>query len=261
MSVAAASLAGDIQVFCAPGLRVFLDGEFMGTSSAKEDGLFLMDVPKGTHTIRVEKDGFVPQRIEVEVSNLAIEITVGELSPEPLIRYKPETDVDTVKHLVGNLLVTSAPQNCVVEIDGTSETKTTPQLSIAGLAAGEHTISFSKEGYDQLSGVISIEPGAEVRIRGNLKAGKVEIIHEGKGSLRVFSKPERCTVRFLGMIKEKTRSRLNLTHIPAGEYPIFISAAGRELSTNVVIKDEQWTILEVSFVKREEPFVISYVPR
>ena len=46
MSVAAVSFAGDIQVFCSPGLRIYLDGEFMGTSSVKEDGHFLMNVTK-----------------------------------------------------------------------------------------------------------------------------------------------------------------------------------------------------------------------
>ena len=261
MSVPAMVFAGDIQVFCAPNLRVYLDGELMGTSSSKEDGLYLMDVADGIHTIGVEKDGFVPQTIEVEVSKLAIEITVGELSPEPLIRYKPETAGETVQHLVGNLVITSAPQNCVVEIDGKLETKTTPQLSIDGLAAGEHTISFSKEGYDRVSGVVEIEPGAEVSVRGNLKDGKVEFIHEGVGSLRVISKPMRCTVRFRGQVKEKTSSRLNLTHIPAGEYPIGVAITGRELFTKVLIMDGKRTILEVSFMKGDEPFVVSHVKK
>lgn len=261
VSVSAVSFAGDIQVFCAPGLRIYLDGELMGTSSVKEDGLFLADVANGARRIRVEKDGFVPQSIEVEVSKFPIEVTVGELSPEPLILYKTETDGGTVKQLVGNLVVTSAPQNCVVEIDGKPETKSTPQLSINGLAAGEHTISFSKPGYDPISGVVKIHPGAEVTVRGNLMTGKVEIIHEGRGSLHVFSKPMRCTVRFRGKIEEKIHSKLNLTHIPAGRYPIVVSIRGRELSSTVVIIDGQKTIVEVSFIKGDEPFVVSHVPR
>ncbi len=84
-SVAAVLFAGDIQVSCSPGLRVYLDDEFMGTSSTKEDGLFLMNVPDGTRVIRVEKDGFVPQSIQVEVSNFPIEVKISELSPEPVV--------------------------------------------------------------------------------------------------------------------------------------------------------------------------------
>jgi hypothetical protein len=259
--MSAVSFAGDIQVFCEPDLRIYLDDEFIGTSNAKEDGLFLTDVPVGTRTIRVEKDGFVPQRIQVEVSKYPVEVTVGELSPEPLIRYKTGTEGETVKNLVGNLVVTSAPQNCVVEIDGELQTKETPQLSIGGLAAGEHTIAFSKTGYDRISGVVTIQPGAEVTVRGNLKAGKVEVIHEGRGALRVISKPQMCTIRFRGKIEKKTHSRLNLTHIPAGEYPIKVSIQGRELITGVWIRDGHRTVLEVDFMNDDEPFVVTHVPR
>ena len=260
MSVSMVSFAGDIQVFCAPGLRIFLDGELMGISSTREDGLFLMNVAIGSRIVRVEKDGFVPQSIEVEVAKFPIEITVGELSPEPQIHYKTETNGETVKQLVGNLVVTSAPQNCVVEIDGKPETKSTPQLSIGGLEAGEHTISFTKPGYDPISDVVRIQAGAEVTVRGNLKAGKVEIIQEGQGSLLLMSKPLRCTVRFLGVIREKTHSKLNLSHIPAGEHRMVVSIAGRELSSNIVIIDRQKTIVDVSFMKGDEPFVVSRVP-
>jgi len=260
MSVAALSVAGDIQVFCSPGLRVYLDNEFIGTSSAKEDGLFLMSVANGSRTIRVEKDGFVPQRIQIEVSKFPIEVTVGDLSPEPVVHYKNPAEAETVKQLVGNLVITSAPQNCVVEIDGRSETKTTPQLSIDGLAAGEHTISFSKSGYDPISGVVTIQPGAEVTVRGNFKAGRVETIHEGKGSLRVISTPMRCTVRFSGMMRQKSHPKLNLTFIPAGEYSIAVSIPGRELSEKILILDRQRTIVEVDFSNSDEPIVVSYVP-
>jgi len=259
-SVAAVSFAGDIQVSCSPGLRVYLDDEFMGTSSAKEDGLFLMNVPHGTRVIRVEKDGFVPQSIQIEVSKFPIEVKISELSPEPVVHYKQEAEAETVKQLVGNLIVTSAPQNCVVEIDGGSGTKSTPQLSIEGLPAGQHTITFSKPGYETISGVIRIPPGVEVSVRGNLFEGKIETLYQGKGSLRVKSTPLRCTVRVAGMIREKTHPKLNLTHIPAGEYSIVFSIPGRELSENILILNRQRTVVEVDFSNRNEPIVVSYVP-
>jgi len=258
--VAAMSFAGDIQVSCEPALRVYLDGKFVGTSSSKEDGLFLANVPEGAHIIRVEKDGFVPQSFQVEVPKLPIEVKVGEFSPEPVIRHGGETSSSKVKQPVGDLLVTSAPQNCVVEIDGKTEAKSTPHLRIDGLTAGEHPISFSKPGYDRISGVVRIQPGAEVPVRGDLKAGKVETIHSGKGSLRVFSTPEHCTVRFLGMTKDKIHARLNVSHVPAGEHRMVVSWKGRELSTNVLITDRRRTVVTVSFLKGEEPFVVSYEP-
>jgi hypothetical protein len=263
MSAAAMSYAGDIQVSCSPGLRISLDGKFVGTSSAAQDGLFLSAVPAGAHTIRVEKDGFVPQNIRIEISSKPIEVRVGKLSPEPSIRVlkEKEPEPEEVEQLFGELVVTSAPQNCTVELDGKSEEKIIPQLSIGRIAAGEHTISFSKPGYETITDVFNVQPGTEVTVRGDLFAGKIETLYEGKGSLQVISNPKRCTIRFRGKIEDKIHSYFNLTHIPAGEYPIVVEIRGRKLTRNVLIIDGHKTVLEVSFVKGEEPFVVSYVPK
>jgi hypothetical protein len=53
---------------------------------------------------------------------------------------------------------------------------------------------------------------------------------------------------------------LNLSRIPAGEHPIVVSIPGRELTTKILIFDEQITVVKVSFIKGDEPFVISHVP-
>lgn len=260
IGVSAFSSAGDIQVLCEPGLRGYLDGEFVGTSSALEDGLFLIDIMKGAHTLRLEKDGFLPQSFQVDVFGSPVEVVVGEFVPKPLIEDEVVVEAAPVTELVGNLVVTSAPQNCVVEIDGRSEEKNTPELSIGGLSAGEHTITFSKMGFEPISGVVTVHSGAEVTVRGNLKAGKVELIHAGKGSLRVISTPARCTVRFFGKTRETIYSRLNMSHIPAGEHEIVVSISGRRLTRRVLIIDRHRTIVKVNFIEREEPFVVSHEP-
>jgi hypothetical protein len=252
--------ADDIQVTCEPGLRIYLDGSLKGTSTAREDGLFLANVPEGPHTIRVEKDGFEPQVFQVQVPALPIQVKVEPFSPQASVGQVRSSGAPEVKQPTESLLVTSAPQNCVVEIDGRSHTKDAPQLLIDGLAAGEHTISFSKPGYDRISRVIRIQPGTEVTVRGDLIAGKVEVVHEGKGSLRVISTPERCTVRILGETKDKIGPRLNVSYLPAGEHRMVVSWKGRELSTNVLIKDRQRTIVTVSFMKNDVPFMVSYEP-
>jgi hypothetical protein len=260
ISGASLSFAGDIQIFCEPGLNVYLDNDFMGTSSDKQDGFFLMDVRKGNHTIRVEKNGFVPQSLRVEVTDFPIEVRVGTLNPDPAAAFESETRPVQVEKAVGNLVVTSAPQNCTVEIDGRTEFKETPRLSIDGLEAGEHTISFSKPGYESITGVVMILPGGDVTVRGNLFDGKVETVAEGRGSLKVYSKPKRCTVHFRGERHEKTTLTLNVTRIPAGEYPIIFEIKGRRLTKNIMIRGETRTELEVSFMKGDEPFSVRYVP-
>ncbi|MCU0290958.1 MAG: PEGA domain-containing protein [Thermoanaerobaculaceae bacterium] len=259
-AVTATSFAGDIQVLCEPGLRIYLDGALAGTSSDRDDGLFLANLPDGTHVVRVEKDGFVPQSFQVQVSSRPVEVKVEAFVPQPAAPRTPEAASTEVKQPTGNLLVTSAPQNCVVEIDGRTEAKSTPVLLLEGLAPGEHTIAFSKPGYERISGAVKIQPGAEVGVRGDLVAGKVESFQEGKGSLRVISTPEECKVRFLGKTRDKNRAVLNLSFIPAGEYPMVVTWRSLELSTNVVINRGQRTVVTVSFMKGDPAFVITHEP-
>jgi hypothetical protein len=260
MGVTATSFAGDIQVLCEPGLRVYVDGVLAGTSSPREDGLFLESVPQGAHVVRVEKDGFVPQSFRVEVSSRPVEVKVEAFAPQPPAAQEMRAVSAEVKQPTGNLLVTSAPQNCVVEVDGKAETKSTPVLLLEGLAQGEHTISFSKPGYERISGTVKVQPGVEVGVRGDLVAGKLETFQEGKGSLRVYSTPEGCKVRFLGKTLDKNRAVLNLSHIPAGEYPIVAVWKSLELSSSVVIARGRRTVVTVSFMKGDPAFVITSEP-
>ena len=255
------SFAGDIQVSCKPGLSVYLDDEYMGESTAIQDGLFLMNVGKGKHILRVEKDGFIPRTIEVEVSDYPIEVRVGALVP---LSPQPEPVAPTpapIKPAFGILVITSAPQNCVVEIDGTrTEIKDTPTLTLSDLVIGRHTISFSKEGYETISGTFSVLAGRATSVRGNLIDGKVEAGGEGKGSVRVITKPTSCEVRFAGKYYDKQHRILKISHIPAGDYPMVVEWGGRTLSAVVPISDGKRTIVNVSFMEGDRPFVITTEP-
>ena len=260
LAAATVAAAGDIQVLCEPGLRVYLDGELAGISSRLDDGAYLTDIPRGLHTVRVEKDGFEPQSFEVLVGQLPIEVTASEFRPAPPATGVEGTAGAGTSMAVGTLVVTSAPQNCVVEVDGTPHTKTSPQLTIGGITGGEHTLRFTKPGYEPVAKKVVMQPGAKVAVHGNLKAAEVVAVQEGWGALRVVSEPSRCSVKFMGKTSEKTSLNLNLSRIPAGEHPIIVSIPGRELTTKVLILDEQITIVKVSFIKGDEPFIISHVP-
>jgi len=255
----AVAFAGGVQVSAEPGLRVLLDGEPVGTTNAREDGLFLNTMSRGRHTVTVEKDGYQPQTFEVEVIQRPIEVEVGEFVPVEAAEGRPSSAEPGTR--VGTLVVTSAPQNVTVEIDGRVETKTTPQLSIGGLAVGEHEITFRKEGFEPVTSVITIEPGAENTIHGDLKATTVSVVRQGKGALRITSSPMSCTVWFRNEIYDKTYDRLNITKIPAGEYPLLVMIPGRKLTTTVLIVEGQRTNVEVSFIKGDDPFVVTRVQK
>jgi hypothetical protein len=255
VAAGATSFAGGVQISAEPGLDVYFDGELVGRTSAREDGLYLSDVQRGRHVIRVEKEGFQPQTFDVDVVNRPIEVEVARFLPVAAAA-EPSSKLE-----VGSLVVTSAPQNITVDIDGRVEEKRTPQLSIGGLPVGEHVITFRKEGYDPVTSTITIEPGAENTVHGDLKSTRVEVVHQGKGSLRIISKPMRCTIWFRDEIHDKTHDRLNLSKIPAGEYPMMVMIPGRKLTTTVLIVDGQRTTVEVSFIKGDDPFVITRVQK
>jgi len=265
LSTALASFAGDVQVLCEPDLRVFLDDQLVGSSSAKEDGLFLVDVARGSHTIRVEKDGSYPQSFKIEVLDVPVEVKVSEFVAIPLVtdpdtKTTPTPSPAKVVKQAGSVVITSAPQNCVVDIDGKVETKDTPQLEIGSLAAGEHTITYFKAGYGRISKEFTLEPGTKLKLRGNLQDGTVEVVHIGKGSLQLITSPDNCEVRFLDKLMDKHWPVMNISRIPAGEHPIKISWGGRDLTETVLIKNGQRTIVKVSFIKDAVPFQVSYKP-
>jgi hypothetical protein len=80
---AAPTEVGDLQVTCRPGYRLYIDGAFVGLTVSEEDGRYLRGVASGRHVLRVEKLGFEPRELQVDVpSGGAVEVKVGELAPE-----------------------------------------------------------------------------------------------------------------------------------------------------------------------------------
>lgn len=252
--------AGDIQIFCEPGVRVRLDGRPAGVATAREDGLFLVNVPPGTRTLHLERDGFLAQVVRVDVPEHPIEITAAEWIPAPAqggVAAEPEGGDNPVG---GTVVITSAPQNCTVDLGGTVHSKRSPQLVVPGLPPGEHPIAFSKDGWEPIRGVVTVRAGVRTAVRGNLIDGRVEVLHQGKGSLRVISRPDRCSVRFLGRVAETSRGRWNVSHVPAGVHRLVVSKQGREITTEVLIAEGRRTVVLVSFLPGDEPVTVSFEP-
>ncbi|NWG00871.1 MAG: PEGA domain-containing protein [Thermoanaerobaculaceae bacterium] len=256
---AAAALAGDVQVLCEPGLQVFLDGVPVGVSNAREDGLFLRRVAEGHHTIRVEREGYVARSYEVEVGAGPTEVRVEPLEPAPpLLPQAPATPQEVAPSLA-TLVVTSAPQNCTVTVGERVERKAAPTLRLAELAPGQYRIVFSKDGYANVEGTVRLEAGSEHTVHADLIAGTVTVVQEGWGSLRIVSRPEFCTVWFLGKRREKIHSIFNLTRIPAGDHRLVVACKGRQVATDIRIRNRQRTVVRVDLLSGQ-PLAVTYEP-
>jgi len=257
---AAMALAGDVQVLCEPGLRVLLDGRLVGISNSRDDGLFLVNVPTGVRTVTVEKEGYLTQVFRVDVPDHPIEIKVAQFIPMPVQPGNSTPATAGAGDIGGTVVITSAPQNCDVELDGVLHNKRVPQLVLSGVAPGERAISFRKEGYPPIHGMLAVRPGVKTTVRGNLLDGRVEVIHAGVGSLRVLCRPDRCGVRFLGRVAETSRGRWNLSHVPAGEHRLTVSVRGQERLVQVQIVEGKRTVVSVSFFPGEDPLAVTFEP-
>ena len=90
VAAVAANETGVLQVTCRPGHRVYLDGEFVGLTTAEQDGLYLTAVAASRHEIRVEKLGLKPRTLNVTViSGRAVEVRVPDLESETAAEPTP----------------------------------------------------------------------------------------------------------------------------------------------------------------------------
>ncbi len=63
------SAQSGVRVFTEPGVEVFLDEKYMGTSQLEKGGLDLPDVPAGEYRISMYKHGNYPQKRSVVVKD------------------------------------------------------------------------------------------------------------------------------------------------------------------------------------------------
>lgn len=115
LAAAGYAAAGDLQITCPPGHRIYLDDVFAGLSTSAQDGLYLSDVPPGPHTVRIAKLGFIPVTRSVDVPESGpVEIQVLHLDATPDTR--PE-------HAE---LAPTTPQPPLPETEGVEQARSAP---------------------------------------------------------------------------------------------------------------------------------------
>lgn len=166
---------GDIQVTCPPGLRVYLDEQFVGVSSTNEDGKYIVAVASGLHTVRVEKQGFVPVSRQVRVTDRGtVEVRISELTPTVVAIPNDNSSIGALRMKVGALVVSCAPVRCTYEFMGQTfqngEGVTSQTLS--NVPAGSHAIVF-RRGPSILRGQVSIAADGIEEIKADFLNGRI----------------------------------------------------------------------------------------
>ena len=113
------SIAQDqhIQVVSEPGVAVFLNGELQGVTSAEYGGLIIQNVPAGTHTIRLVREGFNPQeeRITIRPGRVYIH-EVRPFVPAIRITQEGEEGGQEIDLQIGSLKIQSLPVGIKIAI-------------------------------------------------------------------------------------------------------------------------------------------------
>lgn len=209
--------SGALQVTASPKSKVYLNGEFLGTTPLcrcpKSDDLGVTTaqgmLPVGEYTVRLvpESGGFseFQEKITIEKSVLTVvdrKFAEGASSEGVVISLSTIGDKKT-----NELTIVSLPEGAEVAIDDAKKGKT--PLQIKDLTESDHTLRIEKDGYKSKSirikatngykliakGYLGIDPsfvaGATVKASSSatptpgISVAKVKILETGTGFLRV----------------------------------------------------------------------------
>jgi hypothetical protein len=160
---AALANLGRILVRSTPaGARVLVDGRDAGVTP-----LTMRELPQGSHTVRVMRDGFVTadRRVAITAARPAQSLTIelqraATTSPEA-------SSPSTLGRFTGPLTVDSRPAGASVFVDG-KPVGTTP-LQLLSLDAGEHAIRLELAGYRRWTSSVRVVAGDQNRVTASLE--------------------------------------------------------------------------------------------
>jgi hypothetical protein len=156
-----ASAGGRLLIRSTPaGAGAFLDGLDIGRTPVT-----MREVERGTHTVRVVRDGYVAEERHVT-------ITAGRLSQSLTFeltraRPAPPSAPSAIEHERVPLTVESRPPGASVFVDGTLIGKT--PLTLGEVAAGDHAVSLNLDGYRRWSSSVRIVAGERNRVTASLE--------------------------------------------------------------------------------------------
>jgi len=205
VSLELTTLTGSLAVTSTPeGAAILIDGAETGAvTNATLDGIAV-----GTHTVTLQKDGYVDATAEV------------------VIEYNATTSLhlDLIKAL-GSIAVTSAPEGARIFLDGTD----TGEVTNATLTvpAGEHTVTVTKPGYADASATVTVGHDQTVPVHFGLVPPT--------GSLAVTSTPDGARI-YLDGLETGEVTNATLVNVPAGAHTVRVERDGyREAEAAVTV--------------------------
>ncbi len=192
---------GSISVSSYPsGANVYLDGTYKGTTP-----LTIPDLSIGSYVIKITKSGYNDIFKKATVSS-------GETA----------TISASLNTLTGSIYANSEPKGAKIYLDENYKGQT-PQ-TILNVPIGEHTLKFSKNGYEEISRTITVASDQTTTFSESL-TGET-------GSISVSSNPSGAKVYVDGSYKGLTPK--TISDVPVGKHVIVLSKSGYETASSEI---------------------------
>lgn len=140
------------------GATVFVDGERKGVTP-----LAIRDLPIGTRSVRVQRDGYATEPLQVT-------LTRDRPSRSVDVRLRPQAAAPgpaaTEGVKTGTLLIDSRPSGATASVNGRSVGLT--PLTIEDLAPGSYTVRLQLAGFRPFTTTVRVVAGARARAAGSL---------------------------------------------------------------------------------------------
>lgn len=207
----AQAATGTLSVASVPsGATVYLDGTLLGTTPITS-----VTVTAGDHAALLTLAGY-----EDYSATISVPENGSVRGAYTLVPAATKTTTTAATAAPGSLDISSEPSGATVTIDGTVR-GTTP-LSLSSIAAGDHTVVLSMDGYADLSSTITIPAGGTFTDTYTLSCN----------ILSVSSTPSGATVTIDGTTEGTTP--LSLRAVTAGDHTLVLTLDGYDTYTTTV---------------------------
>ena len=156
---------GRITVRTTPaGARVTIDGKDVGKSP-----LTVPNLPRGTHTVRVMRDGYttIERRVVITPSQPASTLTLNLARGAAPPAARPPAAPESRSPQTASLTIESRPSGATVIIDG-KRVGTTP-LALPGVSVGTHAVRMEMAGYKPWTASVPVVAGEKNRVAASLE--------------------------------------------------------------------------------------------
>ena len=215
-SLSPVSRSGALYIISSPAdATVILDGMYKGKTP-----LTISNVAAGNHILQLDSANYYDWKSTVDVPEAETRTVSATLNPMP-------------SSTTGWVYVSSSPGGASVTLDGKAagQTPVSGSLKLNTVAAGEHTVTLERSGYQRYTATTSVSPNTVSEVSAILVP---ESTPSGTGSMSVSSSPSGANIlvdnNFIGI------SPLTAHDMTAGDHIVTFRMDGyQEYSTTALV--------------------------